>query len=231
MSNRTFRNGSRANQPPGRSPSQELASRGRGVGIVPQDMLSGYSDGRTVQIPPGYKPCESPCLAWIINQQNEERRGSYYPYPWDVPPEGSEDFDELAAVVLPAAGAAETIILQFQVPDGYDLVVKGILTEFTGPGFTQGSGNLIWRFRRGQGGITGSPVPNYGSIQFSLGNRQQNRPITAGTLASSGDYLTLTIVHVAGSPIVPPGGPSVIGGLNGYMWPRGSVPISYGGSY
>lgn len=148
--------------------------------------------------------------------------------PWiKMPPDGSP-FDERAAIATPAAGGAETVILQFRVPEGHDGVILGIHCGFTGPGFNQGSGDLTWALKKGPPGIIGEPVRNYGRILFSLGTIQENRQVHGGILIRGNDYIVISVIHSALSPIIP-GGTSCTAALAGYYWGKNTnwVPSVY----
>jgi hypothetical protein len=62
-------------------------------------------------------------------------------------PEQGRELHKYGAIPLPVAFGVDTQILQFRVPLGYDGIVYGVLCKFVGPGFVNGSGDLLWRFR------------------------------------------------------------------------------------
>lgn len=61
-------------------------------------------------------------------------------------PEQGREFHKFGAISLPAP-STDTRILQFTVPTGYDGIVYAVLFKFTGLGFVNGSGDLMWRVR------------------------------------------------------------------------------------
>ncbi len=63
-----------------------------------------------------------------------------------IPEEGRE-FHKYGAIGVPAAPSVDTQIFQFRVPLGYDGILYGVLCKYVGPGFVNGSGDLIWRFQ------------------------------------------------------------------------------------
>ncbi|MBK8200668.1 MAG: hypothetical protein IPK75_20215 [Acidobacteria bacterium] len=89
-----------------------------------------------------------------------------YP-PWEVAPPGSQPFDYVGVISTPAAGSTDQLVLSFQVPFGWDGTIKKITNVYTGPGFFEGSGDLIWRIRR-----DGQFVKNYDSILVTFGDVQ-----------------------------------------------------------
>lgn len=71
-----------------------------------------------------------------------------------------EGFVPLATLLAVPAGTAVTV-LSFTVPSGRDCVITGIRNSFSGTGFQNGSGDLIWSISNGGGFIF-----NYGSVLF-----------------------------------------------------------------
>lgn len=152
---------------------------------------------------------------------DEEREKGYWPYPWVHMPPGGEAFDPDAFITTPAANSTETLVLQFQVPQGYDGVITGVTNLFTGPGFVEGSGNLIWRIRIGLPNLQGRPVRNYSSIDRTLGTFEFPRDVAGGIIIGSNQYIEYTVTHLLGSPIIP-AGTRIMCNLIGYYWPKGS---------
>lgn len=159
----------------------------------------------------------------------EEWQRGYWPYPWLEMPPGGFPFDEFASIDTPAANGVETLVLQFAIPFGCDGVVLGIANVFTGPGFVEGSGNLTWRIRVGAASLQGSPQLNYANIINTLGSAQTPREVQGGIIVTSGQYLTYSVIHALGSPIIP-GGTRILCNIQGYYWPRGSSPTASGGA-
>lgn len=153
----------------------------------------------------------------------------YWPYPWSEMPPGGLPFDPFDSIVTPNANSVETLVLQFQVPFGYDGIVLGVTNLFTGPGFVEGSGNLIWRIRIGSPNLQGRPQRNYSDIRNTLGTLAQPREVHGGIAIVSGQFLEYTVTHALGSPIVP-AGTRIICNIAGFYWPRGSSPIASGGA-
>lgn len=68
-----------------------------------------------------------------------------------------------AAVVLPAIGTDVTVV-SLQVPEGYHGVITGIANQFVGGGWTEGTGDLLWRIV-----ADGAAVRGYETILATLG--------------------------------------------------------------
>lgn len=65
------------------------------------------------------------------------------------------------AVAIPADNARANIIT-FTVPQGTDVIITGVRNDFSGAGFSNGSGDLIWSYEIGGGFIF-----NYGNVTFA----------------------------------------------------------------
>lgn len=163
---------------------------------------------------------------WIREcQKGVERELGYWPEPWVEMPPGGEPFDVVQSIATPAANGAENVVLQYPIPLGFDGVILGIANYFVGTGFTEGSGDLVWRIRRGLPGTQGAPIRNYQDIRTTMGSPVSPREVFGGILVTSGDFLTYTVTHAAGSPIVP-GGNRVVCNIAGFYWPRGSSEMN-----
>lgn len=134
-----------------------------------------------------------------------------YAYAWDVAPPGSQPFDFHAGVVVPAAGSAVVVVLSFQVPSGYNGVILGLSHVLDGPGFSQGSGDLVWRLR-----VDRQYVRNYGNLTVSFGSIEQPRPVAGGILLRSSQtvyYEFLNVAYAAGAA-------RSLVSVQGYFWPQ-----------
>ena len=161
-----------------------------------------------------------------VCEPQETREQGYWPYPWVEMPPGGLPFDEFASIVTPAANSTETLVLSYPIPFGYDGIILAVTNLFTGPGFVEGSGNLIWRIRIGAAALQGTPVRNYSNIRNTLGSLQQPRTVFGGILVESDQTLQYTVTHAIGSPIVP-AGTRIICNVAGFYWPRGGSPMRY----
>ncbi len=128
--------------------------------------------------------------------------------PWNAPPASFESFDPHAFVALPAIGAEATVV-EFTVPPGRNGVVDRIANMVVGAGWTEGSGDLLWRIERDQ-----SPFPNYENITASLGNISNPTRIS-GLRLQNGEVIRL----IARNVNIPVGGQLVGGRLGGWFYP------------
>lgn len=84
--------------------------------------------------------------------------------PYLDPPPGSQSFYPESSISIPAVGAGNVPVLSFIVPIGYDGAINAINNNFTGGGFVNGSGDLIWQIL-----IDGRAVRNYDAILTERG--------------------------------------------------------------
>jgi hypothetical protein len=159
---------------------------------------------------------------WVKDcQKGIERELGYWPEPWAEMPPGGEPFDVIESIQTPPANGVETVVLQYLIPFGFDGVILGIANYFTGTGFVESSGDLIWRIRRGIPGIGGSTVRNYSAITTTMGSPLGTREVFGGILVTSEDYITYTVTNRAGGPIIPSNN-RIVCNIAGFYWPRGS---------
>jgi hypothetical protein len=142
------------------------------------------------------------------------------PWPWLEMPEDGVPFDFVQFIDTPAANGIETVIFSFRVPEGYRGVIKLYHHSFTGPGFVEGSGNLIWRIRQGPSGVAGRAVRNLADMRTTRGSLQWQRVLPGGIILELNEFATYTVTHSIGSPIVP-GGTRIVATLSGWFWPAG----------
>ena len=83
------------------------------------------------------------------------------------PPINWENLDQLNYVGLPAIGA-QSIILDFTVPDGRNGIIKKVACNFVGGGWVEGSGNITWQILVDGGTPPGAT--SYNNILGSLGS-------------------------------------------------------------
>lgn len=87
--------------------------------------------------------------------------------PWIYPPTNWENIDQINYALVPAIGTQVTIIT-YVVPPGRNGVINKIACNFVGGGWTEGSGDILWRVL-----VDGTPPPgatSYNAILASLGS-------------------------------------------------------------
>ena len=139
--------------------------------------------------------------------------------PWDeepflLPPQAKE-FHEVGTVVTPAAAAGDVSVVSFNVPLGYDGILLSVIQFYTGQGFSNGGGDILWRVKLNQ-----RYVKNFGSNPFQLGDPKFPFPLTEGQLLLSGQNVS-SIVNVPNtSGMIQVGASNIVCGLVGFWWPR-----------
>lgn len=81
-------------------------------------------------------------------------------------PHGAVEYLERGVVVTPVPG--EVLVVDTTVPLGYESMLYGLVLHYTGTGFVEGSGDIIWRVRLGNRWMR-----NYGNTLFSRGTPEQ----------------------------------------------------------
>lgn len=127
--------------------------------------------------------------------------------PWEVMPSDGEPIDPADVVALGAV-ATPVVVLSFRVPTGRDGVIYSFGNQDFGAGWTQGTGDLIWRILR-----DGFPVRNYENIRVSLGNIAN--PVKIGIRIYEGESIEVTAENTA-----IPGNPNVGARIHGWFYPK-----------
>lgn len=141
----------------------------------------------------------------------------YEKAPWIVQPKNAVRFNEIDSIVLPgiALQGTDVIVLQHRVPLGYDGVIKGVVNQFTGTGFVDGSGLLTWRIQANRRWLK-----DYGNITTTLGSLQYNQEAYGDGIRVYSDQLITYYVNVqAGADaFLQPDG-RVVCALQGWFYP------------
>ncbi len=131
--------------------------------------------------------------------------------PWLDAPDGAVPFDEANAAALGVVGVT-TVVVSHTFPDGYDGVINAFSANFTGGGFVQGSGDLIFQLQR-----DGVPIRNYNNILVEKGTIGIPRVI-APLRGYSKQTISLVVIHAANGLLAG----NVVGSLVGYDYPSES---------
>lgn len=132
--------------------------------------------------------------------------------PWWLDfPLDAQYFDFPGVIATPALGTAATV-LSFTVPSGWDGVIRKVSHNYTGPGFVQGSGDLVWTIRVG-----GAAVKNYNLITSEFGSPQQPRDTY---IILRENQLVEYVVTVSATAVVPVAGTFIVVFMAGWEVPR-----------
>ena len=125
----------------------------------------------------------------------------------NFPSRDSLFFDRVGVIATPALGLTASVVA-FAMPSGYTGVVHWLSNIFLGAGFTDGSGNIIWRVLR-----DAQAVEDYENITAQLGTL----PVPTDTFILVGENQTVEITVT--TVVLPGGGTSIGGRLKGWRWP------------
>ena len=143
-----------------------------------------------------------------------------YP-PWMVMPSQGEKIEEMFSQPLTAFqdggggfSGLDVVIGQFTVDNGYDGVLNRFVVQFTGDGFQDFSGNIVWRLK-----VANRYARNLGNVTNSYGNFQ-----TAFSVPLQDNIRLVsqqTVYLIANVPASSPISSGVIAaGVFGWQYPR-----------
>jgi hypothetical protein len=131
-------------------------------------------------------------------------------YPQVFRPADADPFNWAASIFLPAAPSAETVVLSFKVPTGYNGVILHVVNLIT-QGFLEGSGAIVWALKEGV-----KPIKNFGRIITTEGSLVTPWPVYGIRIhADQTIQFTITNNSVPGVNI------EAICVVGGYYWPQG----------
>ncbi len=149
-------------------------------------------------IPPEYRDC----LPW------EGQYGA-------IPPQAVL-FKPAKGILTPTPAAGDQIVLEKKMPNGYDGWMTGVFQSYTGTGFEQGSGDILWRIQLNQ-----RYVKDFSNNPFLMGLPIQPFPLLQGQLLLAGQTVRyiVNVPNLSGNIQV--GASQIVCGLYGFAWPRG----------
>ena len=136
--------------------------------------------------------------------------------PWDAMPAVGRPFHHEQVVNCPAPGTADFSVLSVPVPFGWVMAIKAIHCRYTGSGFQDGSGDLIWRLS-----VDGAYLPGYDNLTTTQGSSGQPRGLgEAAILASSNQLVRFTVSVDAGAGIPTGSAAQIVCILDGWYFPE-----------
>jgi hypothetical protein len=110
----------------------------------------------------------------------------------------------------------DRLVLTTTVPYGYDGVLTGIVTLFSGTGFQEGSGDITWRVQNNLRWIR-----DYGNIQESIGSlTSASLDPRLGSRLYSRQVLRIYVAFAAGAAAVLDPDGRIIVAMQGWFYPR-----------
>lgn len=136
--------------------------------------------------------------------------------PWVFPPVNQIAFDNAGDIIIPAIGV-ESPVFSFQVPKGFNGVLREIANVFIGGGFTDGSGAIVWRVLQNNQALRGKE-----NIVNSLGSVAAPSRIGGGGFIRilENDIVTMTVLNVS----IAVAGQIIGGRLSGWFYPKDLDP-------
>lgn len=124
-------------------------------------------------------------------------RKVYQEPPWlRMPPDGRQ-YQEIGSISTPAADGNNYSVHSFKVPTGYDGVITSVANFYTGAGFVEGSGDIVWRMLIGRAWCR-----NFGNIETTLGSLTSPCPLFRGGVRIYSEQVVNYYVNIPiGSPI------------------------------
>lgn len=140
-------------------------------------------------------------------------------WPWDqeegVPPD-AVPFRFADGILTPFPVDGDVQVLDFRVPVGYDGIIMQGYNLYTGTGFVQGSGDILWRIQ-----INGKYyVRDWGSIAYQLGRLSDPFPFTDALFVTSNQDVRMLVNVPNTSGAIQVGASRILGALLGYWLPR-----------
>jgi hypothetical protein len=130
-------------------------------------------------------------------------------------PKNSIPFRKVGAIPTPLAISGDVVVLDFQVPQGYDGLIAGLFHLYTGPGFREGNGDIEWRVL-----INKTYAVHLGQVLVTLGSRQQSYPVEGGIQIQSGQRIRYIVSVPNGSGGILPLASQIVCGLEGLFYAR-----------
>lgn len=139
--------------------------------------------------------------------------GMDYPVPPQIQmPATGQRFDKNRSIPLPPNNGLNATVLTYTVPQGWDGVIISFVNEWTGTGFVEGSGDLIWRVK-----INETWLFDYSDIRFSLGSLQSRYPLEGAYIQlRGGDTVRYFVNHAIASAL---SGGRIVTGIAGWIYP------------
>lgn len=138
--------------------------------------------------------------------------------PWNVAPENRDSRYLKGSIPAPALGVL-TEIFQYLVPEGFTLVINGDMHAYSGSGFVEGSGGIIWGIDVnepiGNTLPSGRPIAQWIASAGNLGRVVDVPPVQF----RGGDLLRYKVIIT--DPMVGTGLPNMIhAALVGWLYPE-----------
>lgn len=164
-------------------------------------------EGRLLRLIKFPLPCSIPEEYLNYLPWDEDNRGA-------VPP-GSRPFLQQKGIVTPTTASGDNQVVAFRVPYGFDALLAGFYFNYSGSGFAQGSGDILWRIQVNQ-----YFLKDLSNLPFLLGDPVNPVPMTQGKILFSGQEVRVLVSVPNLSGMIQIGNSTVYAGLLGFAWAR-----------
>lgn len=128
-------------------------------------------------------------------------------------PNGAVEYLEKGTIVTPGPGV-DNLVLQCDVPIGYESMLYGLVLQYTGTGFVEGSGDIVWRVQVGTRWLKG-----YGNSLFSRGTERQPFHLADYARVNSGSRMRVFVNVPNLSGLIEVGKSFITCALQGWHYP------------
>lgn len=136
--------------------------------------------------------------------------------PWVRMPVQGKQFKKISSIALPAADGNDHLVLSWLVPYAYDGTIVSVVQNYTGQGFVEGSGDLVWRLQLNQ-----HYVKDYGNSNTQLGSLVTPYPnINSGQILIQSGQLVQFFVNRSTTSAGNLNGGRILCATLGWTWPR-----------
>ena len=144
---------------------------------------------------------------------NKRRR--YEKRPWHEMPVEGERLLVPASIPLPADDGADNLVLEYRMPVGWDGVIQHLSCRYTGTGFVDYSGDILWRLKVGERWI-----PGFEAVPTQLNELTKSYvDVGAYTRLLSLQFVRVYAAVAVGAAATLAGG-RIAAAITGYKYPR-----------
>jgi hypothetical protein len=198
----------------------------RQVALSPQSLIDYAKDPCISHHPPNmwdrclYQEAELwwaiQCCGGLAETCRRVEGPRYEVPPWNVMPPQGRRFQYINTIALPGNVGVDNVVINFQVPVGYDGIIKALVNRFLGVGFVEGSGDLAWRVR-----LSRRFAYDFGNILTSLGDLTSPCQMRSGGVQIFSHQTIQYLVNLgplAAAHLDPNG--RILCAISGWFWPR-----------
>jgi hypothetical protein len=131
-------------------------------------------------------------------------------------PVGAVPFNRRGSILTPDPADGDQQVISLLCPTGYDGLIQGAYWFYTGTGFEQGGGDIVWRVQ-----LNLRYLRDLGNTPYALGSIESPMPLTEGQVVLSGQRARVLVNVPNLSGTIQIGASNTVAGLIGFFWPRG----------